>query len=409
MPLDENGHANALREADNVDLTTAGLPRRRRGYALHTALELGHSAWSHPMLDVGLFATGGVLHALDSTGAVADLGVAVGNLPLSYCLLGDRIFWSNRTVCGMLTLDLQPYAWAPPSPAGQPTLAAVDGFALDPGLYQVAITYTDALGRESGSTLAAQVSVAEGQGIELTAIPQPDDGVAQINVYCTGPNDPSLKLARSLPAGTTYAVVSQAPTGRTLAAGLQMLRPMPPGAIVRGLNGRLFVANGHDLVWSPALRYGLYDRVAARLQFGAAITMVEPVGSADSAGLFVAAGKRTYWLGGGDPATFTQQIAYGHGVVPGTSMQVDGDVLGLDSAAPVAVWIATNGQFCIGAPGGQVAPLKAGQAVVDAAERGAICLRQQSGVQQLVATLTAPQRQGLAVTDRAVAHVIKGA
>lgn len=409
QPTDENGRTVSLREADNVDLTDQGAPRRRRGYALHLPLELGHSAWSHPMLDFGLFVTGGVLHALDSSGSAMGLGVDVGELPLSYALLGDRVYFSSRIACGMLTMDLQAYAWAPPAPAGQPAAAAVDGFALDPGQYQIAVTYTDALGRESGSTLAAAVDVAGGQGIELSAIPQPDDGLSLINVYCTGPDDQVLKLSTTLPAGTAYAVIGLAAAGRTLSAGLQMLRPMPPGAIVRGQNGRQFVAAGHTLYWSPALRYGMYDRVAARVHFSAEVSMVEPVGSADGAGLFVAAGKRTYWLSGADPAEFTQQIVYGHGVVPGTSMLVSGDVLGFDTVVQVAVWIATNGQFCAGLPGGQVVPLKLGQAAVDASERGAILLREQSGIQQLVATLTAPMQQGLAVTDRAVAHVIKGA
>lgn len=409
LPRDQNGRTIALREADNVDLSAEGVPSRRDGYTLAVSLELGHSAWSHELLDLGLFVTAGSLHVLHATGEVTDLGVAVGNLPVSFTLLGDRVYFCNRNVSGMLTLDLQAHAWAPEAPAGQPVVSAVDGFGLPAGYYQVAITYTDTLGRESSSALAAPVDVAENGGIELAGIPQPADGAATplINLYLTGQNDQVLKLSRTITVGTTYAVLSQPAAGRTLPAGLQLLRPLPPGAITRGANGRQYVADGQEVFWSPALRYGMYDRVANRLRFSAAVTMVEPVGSASAAGIYVAAGNRTYWLSGPDPAAFDQRIAYGHGVVPGTSTIIGGDVLGLDGSNPVAVWIATNGQFCAGLPGGQVVPVKNGQAVVDAAERGAILLREQDGIRQLIATLTATRPQGLAVSDRVVTKLIK--
>lgn len=409
LPTDENGKPIALREADNIDLDKEGWPRRRGGYEQIQALSLGHSAWSNPMLPFGLFVSAGELHALHSGDErIEALGIMLGDLAVSYTLLGDRVYFSNRTTCGMLTMDLQGYAWAPPSPSGQPTVAAVEDFALDAGQYQVAITYTDALGRESGSTQATAVEVVANGGVALSNIPQPEDAVATptINLYLTGPNDQVLKLARSVAAGTTYTVLGSAAQGRSLPVQLQFLHPLPPGKIVRGNSGRQFVAVGNEVLWSESLRYGLYNRADNRSRFSDTVTMVEPVGSADTAGLYVAAGKRTYWLSGADPAQYSQRTAYGHGVVPGTSMIVGGDVLGFDSATPVAVWIATNGQFCAGLPGGQVIPLKQGQAVVDDADRGAILLRQQSGIQQLIATLTAPRRQGLAVSDRAVAHVI---
>lgn len=411
LPRDANGNVVALRVADNVDLTTAGEPRRRSGYELVQPLSLGHSAWSHDLLDFGLYVDEGTLHALHSDGSTTDLGVSVGNLPLSYALLGDRIYYSNRSACGMLTLGLQPYEWAPPTPAGQPTVATVDGFGLAAGYYQVAITYIDLLGRESPSTLAAKVDVNANGGIELSAIPQPADAALapRINVYLTGANDSVLRLATTLAAGTTYTVLGEAAQGRALPPELQLLRVLPAGAIVRGGNGRQYVAVGAEVLYSAALRYGLYDRVANRLRFSDTVTMLEPVGASDSFGLFVAAGKRTYWLGGGDPTKFDQRIAYGHGVVPGTSMLISADVLGLDTVAPVAVWVATNGQFCAGLPDGQVMPLKNGQAVVDAADRGAVLLREQDGIRQLIATLVAPRAQGLAVTDRAVATIIKAA
>jgi type IV secretory pathway VirB2 component (pilin) len=68
--------------------------------------------------------------------------------------------------------------------------------------------------------------------------------------------------------------------------------------------------------------------------------------------------------------------------------------------------LAQSGHFCAGLPSGAVVVLKDGQAVTDGAERGAVLFRQEEGLQQIIAALRGPRAQGLAVRDRAVAHVI---
>lgn len=407
LPTDENGNVRALREAENVDLDRDGFARRRGGYSgTLFAGELTHSLWSDALLPFGLFVDAGVLCVLHASGDCDSLGLEVGHQPLSYALINDRVFFTNRVFSGIVTLDLQVYGWGPEQPAGQPEAVAATGLALHAGTYQVAITYTDLLGRESGSSLATTVEVNAGGGIELQHIPQPADLTATptINVYVTDANDQVPRLYATMPSGISTLTIGQAAQGRVLAT--QFLQSMPAGQIVRLHSGRQFVADDRHLRWSPALRYGLTNRVKHVIHFRDGIDMMEPIGRGEGSGVFVASGGKTYWLGGADPESFGQRIAHSAGVVPGTSITLPGNVLGMDNTDDVLVWLSRNGQFCIGGEGGRVTALKQGQAAVDDATRGAVMFREQDGIQQLVVGLKGARRQGLAVSDRAVAHVI---
>lgn len=407
LPTNENGRPVALREADNLDIDRAGYVSRRGGSDRFHTGDLSHSLWSHDELEFGLFADAGALKVVHPDGSADALGVPVGQLPLSYDLFGDRVLFCNAMVSGMVGVDLQPRAWAPEQPAGQPQLAAIAGFSLNPGQYQVGITFTDVLGRESGNALAAAVvDVAEGQGIQVSQIPVPQSvDTLRVNVYLSDANDVVLRLHSTMVAGTTSLLIAAPAQGR--AAMTQFLTTMPPGQIVRLLNGRQFVADGRYLRWSPPMRYGLTERVRNVMRFNDDITLMEPVGrGTESAGFFVAAGKRTYWLGGADPANWGQPIAYSHGAVPGSSVVINADVLGFDSSAPVAFWLARNGRFVVGMPGGQVVPLKRDEFVAQDAERAAVLLREQGGISQLITALRGPRVNSFAIADKPVAHVI---
>lgn len=402
LPRDQNGRPIALREAENVDLDPSGWPARRAGRNQFFSGTLTHSLWGHPNLPFGLFVDAGVLHALLPGQAVQSLGHQVSDLPLSYELINDRVYFTNAAVCGMVTLDLQVWAWAPEQPAGQPDLAPVAGFGLGAGQYQVAITFTDALGRESGCTLAAVIEIQDDQGIALSNIPQPTDPATQwVMVYCTGPNDQVMRLSAAIAPGTTSALIAQQANGRGLTT--QFLEPLPPGQVVRQVNGRQYVLRGRELLWSEPLRFGMYNPVRNRVRFAKHCDLMEPAGRE---GIFVATGERTVWLAGRDPATFEQRIARSTGAVPGSGMSVPGNALGLETAEEVPVWLARSGHFCVGTSAGTVIVLKDGQAAIDDADRAAVLFRQGDGIQQIIAALRAPRAQGLAIRDRPVAHVI---
>lgn len=401
LPADENGTPVALREAVNVDLDNVGWPSRRRGFQRATDGVLPHSLWSCDELEFGLFVDDGELMAVFPNGTTRWLETTLGHQPVSYQLINDRVFFSNRGHCGVVTMDLEVLPWAPDHPLGQPMLTPQAGFSLSAGQYQVAVTFTDLLGRESGCTRAATVQLADEQGIALASIPQPSNAALTpvVNVYVTGPNDQVLRLATTIPAGITSGLVATAARGRSLTT--QFLVPMPAGQIVRYANGRQFVAVGREMLWSDALRYGMYHP-DNRVRFTKPIDLMEPVGND---GFLVASGKRTYWLAGRDPMTFEPVIRRGSGALPG-AVRVPGNVLGLDTKDDLPVWMARSGHLCVGVPGGGITVLKDGQAVAPAATGAALLFRQQDGLQQVIAALRGTRPQGLAVSDRAVAHVL---
>lgn len=402
LPTDEDGHPVALREADNVDLDRSGYPTRRPGRERFYDGTLTHSLWGHPDLPFAIFVDAGELHAVFPDQTVQPLGQQVGDQPVSYELINDRVYFTNATTCGMVTLDLQVWPWAPEHPAGQPDLDAVAGFGLGAGQYQVAITFVDGLGRESGCTLAAAIELPDARGLALSNIPQPTEAsTLWIAVYCTGPNDQVLRLAATIAPGSTSYVIAQQANGRSLTT--QFLAPLPPGQIVRLANGRQYVLRGRELLWSEPLRYGMFNPLRNRVRFAKHGDLLEPAGKE---GIFVATGARTVWLAGVDPATFAPRTVRSSGAVPGSGMRVPGNVLGLETAEELPVWLARSGHFCVGMPSGSVLVLKDGQAVIDDADRAAVLFRQKDGLQQVIAALRAPRAQGLAIRDLPVAHVI---
>lgn len=411
LPADEDGRRISFREADNLDFDNVGWPRTRRGWTPVFLGNLTHSLWSHDELPFGLFADDGVLHCFRNPDDTSSLGRAVGSNPISYRLIDDRIYFSNRTVSGVVTPDLQVLPWAPVTPVGQPAAAPVDGFGLRAGTYQFAITYVDGLGRESGAQVPVAIEVQADQGIHLTAIPQPpaDADIELIRVYVSPPNDGVLKRYQTLPVGTTEAFVTSDSTGKVLTT--QDLRDMPPCQFIDALNGRLIGASGRELIWSEALRYGSYHAVRDRVRFSDEIDLLVAVGSGTAgAGVFVGAGKRTYWLpaviGEDRKLSFSLSIAHSAGAVPGTGQIVPAEVLGQATGGELAMWLSRAGTFCVGAPGGAVTPLNVDQVALNSADRGAVMLRQQEGIHSLVAALRGPRRNGLAFSDQAVAHVI---
>lgn len=404
QPVDENGARLSLREADNVDLTKAGWPRRRNGYELALAGSISHSLWSTDGLPWGLFVDDGFLCTLDLAEQAESLNVEVGGHPVSYELINDRVFYTNRTHCGMVSLDGQVMPWAPEHPAGQPHAAAAPGYSLPAGLYQVAVTFTDSLGRESGCTAGVAIEVAAGDAIELTHIPVPA-GVATVNVYVTDANDQVFRLHHQLLGGATSSIIAQSAKGRALTT--QFLVPMPPGEIVRLHNGRQYVASGKNLRWSPALRYGMTDPARNIIHFNDEITMLEPVGAGgQNAGIFVGLGRKTIWLAGVDPSGFSNRVVHSAGVIPGSSIRVTGQAFGRESKVDVPVWVSRAGYYVIGNEGGSLTFLKEGEAVINDATRAATLYRQEGGIQQLVTAMRGTKGNGFAVSDRLVGHVI---
>jgi hypothetical protein len=397
----------ALREAENVDLPRSGWPRRRRGFAREVEGTRVHSLWSGGRFPLMLFVDGATQYAR-RTGA-APFAVRSGLSPreVSYAIPNDRVFCSNGAQAWCVAPDGEAATWGVESPAGQPTLTPSTDGGLDAGEYQVAITYLDLRGEESGTGLAATVTVPDKGGIALSGIPQPlSADVLRVRVYVSPANGDVLYQARDVPVGQLVALIGAGQRGRPLAT--QFLTPMRPGRIVRYLASRLYVADGRSMRWSEPLRYGLTHAEKNVRSVGQRIDLMEPVGDGGEApGFFVADHKRTYWLGGADPNAATLRIVHAAGAIPGTGITVPGNLFGLETSLPVAYWIAASGVACLGLPGGQVVPLRERQVVAPAAERGASLFRELDGMRQVITALQGATPQGIAIGDRASSRVYR--
>lgn len=413
LPATESGAPAAVREADNVDFDVAGKPHRRDGYTLAVPGTRVHSAWGDETWPWGLFVSGDTLTALhpdERTEPVID-GLAPG-WPVAYERLNDSVLWSNGVQCGVLSLDLDAMPWACPTPEGAPRIEIEAGGALDAGHYQLAMTFLDARGRESGASTPIAFAMPANSRLRLLQLPQPLDvlRVPRVRVYLSSGLDGVFRVAATLPVGVTQLTVTEPASGRVLET--LNLRPLPAGQGVCVHNGRQFVARGAEVWFSPPLRYGLTHPGRDRVGFAGRVDLLAPVADgSDGAGLFVADAKRTYFLAGPSPAEWRQVIAYPVGAIPGAVARLSGEVWNLPTKAPLPVWIARNGRVCVGLPGGQVITPQPREgspdAVLDAASRGALLHREHGGKQQLIATLRDAQPQALAVRDRAIARVYR--
>lgn len=395
----------ALRDALNVDLTATGKPQRRPGYAAVYAGTDCHSGWSDDYLPYGFMVDGDTLYVVhaDNTQDALVSGLAIG-LPVSYVRINDAVYWSNGVQSGQITAALEAIAWACPNPLHQPALAPAADGTLSPGLYQVTCTFLDALGRESGCARAVPLTLTATGGIAVSNIPQPPAG-GRVRLYATGGNDGVLRAAVTLDAGIGAYTLTAPPQGRP--CNTQFLRPLPAGQLVAYGNGRQFVARGKFVHYSPTLRYGLTDPRGSAVSFVKRVQMMAFVGDGtDGAGLYVADGKRTYWLGAPDPKDWKQVIAHSYSAVPGQLAWVPGEVFPeLQTKTLLPVWLSTAGTLCVGLPGGQVfqpAPANGPQAVIDAADRAALLFRKDRGGHRFTAALQGAGKQNLAFRDQLV-------
>lgn len=390
----------AARALKNVDIMARGRVKRRRGYAqvVATTESRGLTSYNGDLY----FADGGVFYRCllpdETVEAVHD--VAPGSEISSEEINGVLYVTDGGTNAFRVHADGSTTEWSVEQPSGQPSLAAVALGTLPAGEYQVAVTFLR--GREeSGTTRAARVTLSEEGSIQLSNIPQPTSPeTTGIRVYLSRTSSERLYQQRDLGVGTTDALFSLLPTGKQL--DTQFLEPMPRGHIVRQFKGRMLTAIGSTLVFSEALRFGLTNLSHNFIQFHGPITMVRPV----EGGVFVAAGveskRRTVFLQGTDPNEFTMRTVYTHGAVPGTDLAISSTLLADDrvAAGETAVWWATNGVMVVGTPSGEVLPLREGELALPEFSRGAMLVRSQDGVRQLVSTLSNPQAENpLAVTD----------
>lgn len=390
-----------LRQSVNVDLDRQGKPQRRQGY---TNIHAGraHSVYGSP---IGLLcAIDGDLRRFCPNFGALMLVPGVGERPISYDTINGTVFWTNGLQIGRIGADLEPRnVWI--ECTGQPDVAPYGTGSLPAGDYQVAVTYLDSSGLESGSSLATLVTLDSPGGILVSGILDNAEA-ARVRIFCTPCNGDVLYEVDRIPSGVPSYIIGALPRGNQLETQWHQL--MPAGQIIRSWNARTLVAK-ENIVWhSDAYRYGLH-LPGAYTRYSDYVSMVRPVGNADMSCVFIAAGDKTYALTGtGDPKGWKRVVAYPHGAIEGTDAVAEGSIFDPKlGSAPVGYWIADNGVPCIGLPTGQVQPRTNDRFAAPLASRGATLLRERGGIRQMLSTLLGSTANSAAVGDFATASVIR--
>lgn len=401
--------AGSLRAAVNVDLDANGKPSRRQGFE-QVISGNAHSLTS--CFDCLVAVVDGQLKAFNpgTYAAVATI-VADAARPIQHALTTRRAFWTDGLrLRSFDTTLLDAPAW--PDIPGWPQAATIQpSGGLPEGNYQIAITAVDAVGRESGAGRALLVpGVGHNGGVLLTGLPNPENAVS-LRIYCTDTNGSVLRLVGETPPGSPAYLVSWGPRGTALEPDHQWLEPMPAGQAVCFHMGRLWVASGRTLYFSQPLRPGamLPDN---RITFGEEITLLAPTGSGPEAGLYVAAGKRTLYLGGANPKEAPLTAARATGAVAGTQMSVHTSAFAtVYESLPqtmASVWVSSDGVFCLGLPGGSILAMTERRVVLPrGADTGAMLLRQDNGLSQLVTSLSGGDSATAAASDKLVGTIYR--
>lgn len=336
---------DALRDSSNIDLYDDGKVRRRRGMTQRLSLSGAHSFWSDPKNlnpDVSYYVAGTTMYALRSnagtlTSTAVATGLAAGN-KVSYLYLNGDVFWTNNLISGRIRNGVN-VDWGVEIPFKKPVLTAGTGGGLFAGRYQVALTYRNSLGEESGTEQAVAVAVATNGKITLSGLPAPISAdVAQMCIYVSAPDGDVLHKVAIIPAGTaSYVVTSVANAGTVLKT--QFLQQMPAGSRIAHLNGFIFVASGSTVFFSEPLRYGLCNLNESFYMFPQEVTEILTVPD----GMYVCSDK-TYFLektskttdGGVGTTEIKQTVVFPFGAVKGTGIY-------LPESTDVA-WFSPRGQ-----------------------------------------------------------------
>ena len=389
-----------LREALNIDIDQAGGASSREGYS-----EVMMGTNTHSLVSWGgalLFVEDGVLTRFDPVSSVKT-PLVTGmdqNRYVSYQRVRNELFWSNGEQSGRLSLIFESKPLAVPRPPVQPTLSELGSGYMPAGKYQIAITYVDADGEESGTGLASEIS-CDG-GISLSGIPAPGAGYF-VRIYATPPNGDQFFEQAQLPNGvSTFSLYAFSDQGMTLET--QHTRPIPPGQIVRHGFGRVWVARDNVLMFSCPVSPGIYRPADDYFMFRKRITVMEPIAD----GIWICTPDETFFIQGASPEQMAVQLVGPHGGLEGTGMTADASTFGAalgGLSGRVAYWFGDNGAS-IGLPQGQIRPFMEGRVAVDQYSRGATVFREENGRQQFITAVRDKTMENrVRVTDEAVGYV----
>lgn len=260
-----------LVQADNVDVTDQGALRKREGYALAQAGNFS-SAFSTADFSRMYVSVDGYIC---NFAGVPIYGL-ISSDPLFWCEINRQVMFNNGIDSGIIMPDdtILPWRWSGPA---TPAVAAITG-NLPAGTYQVRCTTVLEDGRETGASDAAEITLTEGQALQVSGIR------LDTNTYISPADSDVYQLAFSGDGAFVWNSTPDA-LGRDLLNNL--LDPLPTGAdIIQAWKGRIYAAeymagSAQTVVWfSEPLGFHLFNQDANFIIVPGRVTMLAPHDSA---------------------------------------------------------------------------------------------------------------------------------
>lgn len=368
------GYARNIR---NADVLSSGKVQRRKGYTKLVSDTNPHSLYSNGL--VTLYVAQGALKRLDGS-VMTVLDADWGDAPTAYADRAGEVFFSNGLKTGRYAQGHQ--VWGTENPPFQPTPELMPNGGLFPGTYQLALTWRDGLGIESGTPLNVQIDVPEGGGILLTDFPAPPAYVESVAVYISSANGSELYLDNDYPAWTTSVVIGQ--EERSIPLDTEFMQPMPPVEHLCAQGGRVYGSIGPALyVTNP---FNPYLTSLDGVLFEAPLTALLPV----TDGVYAITERKSYFLSfdAGDVPQ-RRELAY-HGAIRGAA--------GFDPILPGVIWVGEKGVMR-GLPGGENQNLTDAHVAMPHAERGALLIRETDGERFAIVSLRGCSANPLTAQD----------
>ena len=163
----ENTPSQFLKEAVNLDFSKNGDVTKRLGYEKVYDGTNMHSIYANN--NHFYFVENGILKYLQGDLSAINLDANAGNQYVDYEELNGLVYYVNKTTTGILDGEERKNFGIEP-PRLLLTLSEGSG-SLYEGKYQVAYSYVNTEGKESGCRIAAEITVGDRASIHISNIP----------------------------------------------------------------------------------------------------------------------------------------------------------------------------------------------------------------------------------------------
>lgn len=364
LPVTDAGRA--VRDALNVDMTSAGTFQRRPGQ--DKVVTGTNTRCLHEIPGGALYANMNDLFLFDGTTStqVGDIASPYAHVAYENTPLGT--VWSDGYRLNVYSGTSRRLSPAMPNP--QPVVTAASGGALVAGTYGVMFSSIRSDGQQSAHTVPVYVTAPQGGFLSIAAAGHTE----RIAVFVTALDGEIFYRSGTIEVGQTSLSI---PIVRTdgQPVSFEVMSDLPPGAILALHKGRLLSAEGPALYYSLPHNYGLYRPAFDYILTPEEITLVASV----DGGVYLATLSETYWLPGGDIGNTSMVKLLPYGAVKGTLSKIDDstDLMWFTPQGPV-----TANQM------GQVSAPQSNSVSFPSANAGASIWRESNGLRQFISAIS---------------------